>query len=76
MTEINKKQIDEVSNSLIMHLKDSGLDPAEGMAAIAMASVKLALALKVPKERLLLGFDISYDVLSGKDDNEEDETWH
>ena len=71
-------KIQDVANELIMHLKDSGLDPHEAMASIAMGMVQLALAMEVNKDRLLMGIDISYDVLSGKADvpTEEDETWH
>lgn len=78
MTETtNANKIQDVANELIMHLKDSGLDPHEAMASIAMGMVQLALAMKVNKNRLLYGIDVSYDVLSGKADvNEEDETWH
>jgi len=75
MKEPDKKRIEEVSKELLMHLKDSGLEPHEGMASIAMATVQLALAMKVPKGRMLMGIDISYDVLSGNADVEE-ETCH
>ena len=79
MTETtNANKIQGVANELIMHLKDSGLDPHEAMASIAMGMVQLAIAMKVNKDRLLYGIDISYDVLSGKADvpTEEDGTWH
>lgn len=74
MTEA--KSIGDMSADMIDLAREGGLDPHEAMASMAMGLVQLALALKVDKERLVYGIDVSYDVLSGKYGNEEDETWH